>query len=266
MSTIDVSKPLPLRRMVWVTWRQHRLALLGVAVVVVTAAGCLLISGIRMRAALAAARTYACPADGAPCASVLVHLVIGFDRSVNGVVLLYAVPGLIGMFVGAPLLAREFELGTVPFAWCQGITPLRWTVAKLVLVGGAVGAAVVPISLLMAWWFPSGAFVLWGHTDVLWYSPLAQFYLFPVAYVRWTLLAFVLGVLAGALLRRTVPAMVLAGAGYAAFLLFATSLNYYQAPGYWLWLLTEGDGLLVYTGLLVAVLLWFVHRRAGRTR
>jgi hypothetical protein len=139
-------------------------------------------------------------------------------------------------------------------------------VAKLVLVGGAVAAAVVPIGVVFSWWYPSGWFVLADHSFLLWRGPLSEIDLFPAPYVRWTLFAFVLGALAGALLRRTVPAMVLTGAGYTAFLLFATSLNQQQPPGYWPWLLTEGNGLLVYTALLVAVLLWHVHRSAGRTR
>ncbi len=39
--------------------------------------------------------------------------------------------------------------------------------------------------------------------------------------------------------------MVLTGACYTAFLLFATSVTAQQATGSWPWLLTEGNGLLV---------------------
>jgi hypothetical protein len=121
---------------------------------------------------------------------------------------------------------------------------------------------VVPIGVLFAWWYPPGSFVLWGNIAVFWplHLPAARVRLFPAAYVRWTLLAFGLGAPAGALLRRTVPAMVLTGACYTAFLLFATSVTAQQATGSWPWLLTEGNGLLA------AVLLWHVHRHAGRTR
>jgi hypothetical protein len=41
-------------------------------------------------------------------------------------VLLLAVPALIGMFWGAPLVAREFETGTYRLAWTQGVTRTRW--------------------------------------------------------------------------------------------------------------------------------------------
>ncbi len=36
------------------------------------------------------------------------------------------VPLLLGLFWGAPLLAREFEDGTNGLAWTQGITRRRW--------------------------------------------------------------------------------------------------------------------------------------------
>jgi hypothetical protein len=271
MSTFTMPKPLPLRRMIWVTWRQHRLALLGVAAIVATAVGCLLVSGIRMRAAATASHAGLCAGgpDPARCRAITLVFISRFDGSAVWLSLLHAVPGLIGMFVGAPLLARDFELGTMPFVWCQGFTPLRWTATKLVLVGGAVGAAVVPIGMLFAWWYPPGAYVVWGNTILVWPGvtyPLGESDLFPAAYVRWTLLAFVLGALAGALLRRTVPAMVLTGACYTAFLLFSTTLNAQQATGFWPWLLPESNALLVYTGLLAVALLWHVHRHAGRTR
>ena len=46
-----------------------------------------------------------------------------------------AVPGLIGMFWGAPLVAREFETGTFRLAWTQGVTRTRWLAAKLAIAG-----------------------------------------------------------------------------------------------------------------------------------
>jgi len=36
--------------------------------------------------------------------------------------LVLAVPLLIGMFWGAPLISREFEAGTFRLAWTQGVT------------------------------------------------------------------------------------------------------------------------------------------------
>ena len=46
-------------------------------------------------------------------------------------------PALAGLFVGAPLLARELEHGTYRFAWTQGVTRRRWLLSKTALL--AVG-------------------------------------------------------------------------------------------------------------------------------
>jgi hypothetical protein len=45
-------------------------------------------------------------------------------------VLVAILPALIGLFWGAPLVAREFESGTYRLAWTQ-TTPTRWLAIKL---------------------------------------------------------------------------------------------------------------------------------------
>ena len=64
---------------------------------------------------------------------------------------LLLLPGLIGAFVGAPLLARELETGTFRYAWTQGVGRMRWAVA--LIVPGAVGIAVVmgAFGALVSW-------------------------------------------------------------------------------------------------------------------
>ena len=63
-----------------------------------------------------------------------------------------AVPGLIGMFWGAPLVAREFETGTFRLAWTQGVTRTRWLAAKLAVAGAAAIAAGELFTLMVNWW------------------------------------------------------------------------------------------------------------------
>ena len=63
-----------------------------------------------------------------------------------------AVPGLIGMFWGAALIAREFETGTFRLAWTQGVTRTRWLAAKLGITGLAAIAAGELFSLMLNWW------------------------------------------------------------------------------------------------------------------
>ena len=42
---------------------------------------------------------------------------------------------LLAMFAGPPVVARELENRTFRYAWTQGIGRVRWTVAKLALLG-----------------------------------------------------------------------------------------------------------------------------------
>jgi hypothetical protein len=113
----DDTRPLPWRRMAWVTWRQHRSALTAVAVLLGALAVWLWIAGLQLHHAYAAAA--ACrPASSLICG----ELVVSFN-GMNGLLAsgfaLQAVPALIGAFVGAPVLARELETGTFRYAWTQ---------------------------------------------------------------------------------------------------------------------------------------------------
>ena len=138
-------RPIPWRRMAGVTWRQHRIALAGVAVLLGALAVWLWIIGTSLHHAYAAA--IAChPASSAACQD----LVATFNGSAEnhfmgskgpGGVLLQLVPALIGAFAGAPVLARELETGTFRFAWTQGFGRWRWALAKLVPLAVVLAAA-----------------------------------------------------------------------------------------------------------------------------
>src|ERR1035437_8616701 len=49
--------------------------------------------------------------------------------------LVIVIPGIIGVFWGAPLVARELEAGTFRLAWTQSVTRTRWLVIKLAVIG-----------------------------------------------------------------------------------------------------------------------------------
>ncbi|MFH9352947.1 hypothetical protein [Kitasatospora sp. NPDC017646] len=125
-----------------------------------------------------------------------------------------AVPLLIGLFVGAPLLAQEHERGTIRLIRAQTVSPVRWLAARLAVPGLAVLAVTGVLAALMNW-------VWWNdivHGPVA-FDPPFQFFTYPalgVAPVAWSLFALSLGVLAGQLTRRTLPAMFLTGALVAA--------------------------------------------------
>jgi hypothetical protein len=209
--------PVPWRRMAWVTWRQHRLALAGVAGLLCVAAAYLLITGLRMQHAYAAVS--ACRPAGSPACQLVASNFLGAYAPGVGPVLglLQAVPALIGAFAAAPVLARELETGTFRYAWTQGLGRARWTAAKLLSLAVAVTAAAGAFSVLVSWYVQP----IFGAGDNN--GPLYPtiFDLRGVALAAWTLAAFAIGALAGIVIRRVIPAMFATIAVYAG-LAFAT--------------------------------------------
>ncbi len=190
--------------MIWFTWRQFRiqtwitvggLAVLGV-LLVITAGG--------IADAYNAAHIAGC---GSNCTGAIDSFLRDVSSGTSGTVYdlvmptMYILPALIGIFWGAPLIAREIESGTHRLAWNQSVTRTRWLVTKLGIVGGASVATVGVLSWAITTWAhrideANGDRIrplLYGARGVV-----------PTSY---TLFAFILGVTAGMLIRRTVPAM-----------------------------------------------------------
>src|SRR6202042_1827298 len=61
-------------------------------------------------------------------------------------------PAVIGLFWGAPLIARELETGTSALAWNQSVTRTRWLAVKLAAGGLAAMAVTEALSLMQTWW------------------------------------------------------------------------------------------------------------------
>jgi hypothetical protein len=220
-------RPVPWRRMAWVTWRQHRLTLAGVAVFLGAWAVYLWIEGLQAYRAYAAA-TACHPASSVACGEFFSQFNYSYgDPALHTAVFLQAVPALIGAFAGAPVLARELETGTFRYAWTLAFGRRRWTLAKLVLLAIALAAAAGAFSLLFSWYYQP--FFTDGNE-----TPFAPevFDLRGVGFVAWTLAAFAIGALAGMLIRRVVPAIAATLAAYAG-LAFAADLflrEHYAAP------------------------------------
>jgi hypothetical protein len=140
-----------------------------------------------------------------------------------GIALILLAPAIIGIFWGAPLIARELETGTYQLAWTQSITRTRWLVVKLSLTGLAAMAVTEALSLMYAWWAdPIGKAIGLANTGELAnpfiggrFSSLifASAGITPLGYAAF---AFALGTATGALIRRTVPVMAVTLAIFAA--------------------------------------------------
>ena len=229
---------LPWRRMAWVTWRQHRYALGGVAVFLGALAVLLWLAGLQLHHTYTAA--IACRPVGSASCAALINKFDGMDDFLTNGAILQVVPPLIGAFVGATILARELETGTFRYAWTQGFGRWRWTLAKLVMLAVVVAAAAGAFSVLTTWYyepyFAAGNQIL-AHPTVAPPPPTNPFAatlfdLRGVVFAAWTLVAFAIAGLAGLLIRRVVPAIVATLVVYAglAFAAVAFLRQHYLAP------------------------------------
>jgi hypothetical protein len=223
--------PVPWRRMAWVIWRQHRIALGGL----VAALGALAISvwilGLQLHHAYRAATT--CNPDSPACGDLISHFNF-MNHALQGGYTLQVVPALIGAFIGAPVLARELETGTFRYAWTQGLERWRWTLAKLVSLAVVVTAAAGALSLLFSWYYQPYLATANQSRSLNELSPFSSglFDLRGVAFAAWTLAAIAIGALAGMLIRRVVPAIVATLAVYTGLALLAANLlrQHYLSP------------------------------------
>lgn len=186
--------------MIWLTWRQFRVqaAAGGIALLVFVAYLIKLGADIREARADYLAR---CDRLG-DCADLLGQLQSAFGNQllhVAGAVML--LPFLVGLFWGAPLVAREFETGTFRLVWTQSVRRNRWLMVKLVCVGLAVIAVAGLVSLALTW--AAGPI---DHVagDRFTRVVFGARHIVPIAHAAF---ALVLGVVVGMVIRRTVPAM-----------------------------------------------------------
>ncbi|MDX2552001.1 ABC transporter permease subunit [Streptomyces stelliscabiei] len=113
-------------------------------------------------------------------------------------------PVLIGVFVGAPLLAGDLETGTAKLVTAQSVSRVRWIATKLGVTALVVVVCTTALSAAFTWWWSpikSSSYVM------SWTEGTAFDNTGPVP-VALTLLTVVGGVAIGMLLRRTLLSMV----------------------------------------------------------
>lgn len=209
--------------MIWLTWRQHRAAILAIALLVVVLGTIFVVTGRQMSDTFQQLGVADCLAhpDHPNCGNIVGAFRDQFGLYISASGWLNLLPALLGMLIGAPLVARELEHGTHRLVWTQGISAGRWLVIKLAILFAVTLTASVILTELMSWWHSTSWNQLDGHMTPLMYDFEG---IVPIAY---TLFALALGIAAGALLRRAVPAMVVALVGFLAVRL---SLEFFLRP------------------------------------
>jgi ABC-type transport system involved in multi-copper enzyme maturation permease subunit len=204
---------------------QLRIQAITAAVALTAFAVLLAATGPHLASMYAASGLRACPpADCSQLASSFLQQVdsTGGYATVSALstILIALTPAVIGLFWGAPLIARELETGTFTLAWSQSITRTKWLAVKLAVGGLAAMAVTETLSLLFTWWAAplrraAGQGGSGNSLAMNQFNPLA-FATHGITPLGYAAFAFALGVTIGALVRRTVPAMAVTLAIFAA--------------------------------------------------
>lgn len=200
--------------MTWLAWRQFRTQAIVAGTALVAVAAALLATSPSLAAMFDSSGLAACRAGCGTDVSTFLRQLDGSRIHLifyGGILLLYAVPALTGLFWGAPLVAREFEAGTFRLAWNQSVTRARWAAAKLGFVGLAAVATTAVLSLMIRWW-ASPLYLAEhraGQSSAAIFDRVAPpiFGASGVVPAGCAAFAFALGIAAGASIRRTLPAM-----------------------------------------------------------
>ena len=187
--------------MTWVVWRQHRNQVYVAAAALAAFAVAVLITGLQMASQYRSALGQ-CSAVHR-CSGLANTLALGSPWSTALVTLTVVVPCLLGVFWGGPLVARELETGTTQFAWMQSVTRRRWLAVKVgwALLAGAVWGGAV--AALVTWWSsPMNALMQQN------FQP-SQFDIQGIVPIGYAVFAVALGIAAGTLARRALPAMAI---------------------------------------------------------
>jgi len=209
---------------IWLTWRQFRAQAVGAVAVLGAFAVLLAVTGPQLAGRYAASGISGCT-DG-DCSGLATRFLDQVQADATdwtlyllGIVVVLLAPAVIGIFWGAPLIAREIEAGTCHLAWNQTITRTRWLAVKLTLTGLVAMAVAEALSLMQALWAaPISAAIQRGASLPIangQFDPLV-FASHGVAPLGYAAFAFALGVTAGLVTRRVVLAMAVTLAIFAA--------------------------------------------------
>ena len=188
--------------MIWVAWRQFRAQAITAAVGLLLLGAWLLATGPGLSDEYAAGLAR-CRSSG--CGQFMDGFVVEHQKAMLGLsFVVLVVPALLGLFWGAPLVARELDAGTHRLAWNQSVTRFRWLAVKLVLLGVSSAA----VAGLVVWWVERWSTPLDDASSVNPGLPREfSFAASGVVPLGYAVFAFVLGVTAGMLTKRVLPAM-----------------------------------------------------------
>lgn len=214
--------------MMWLSWRQFRTQAIVAGCALAAFAILLLATGFSFAHLYNSSGLPGCQSRGT-CASAIHSFITQLHGSVYtfvfyaGIVLIYGGSALVGAFWGAPLVAREIETGTFRVAWNQSVSRNRWLAVRVTMVGLTAMAGAGLLTLMLNRWAepfykathfaPPNSSLSYGRLTPLLFGTNG---IAPMGYAAF---AFALGLAAGVLFKRTLPAMAVTIVGIGFVLL-----------------------------------------------
>lgn len=212
--------------MIWLSWRLHRAAVLGFAAAFGVIVALYLVDALRVHDAYIAGGLDKCVGvlNDSSCHSrrqLFIAFDVGWLKYLGYA--LTIVSGMLGLFLGAPMVSTEFERGTWQWVWSQRISRTRWLAVNFVVVATIVAAFGAALGAAYTWW---------ERPVVEVSGPMRVFESFdnmPQMCAVYSVFGFAVGVAASTFLRRTLAAM---GVTFAVFMVTRFSIAYWLRPHY----------------------------------
>lgn len=199
--------------MSWLVWRQHRGETIAAVFLLAILTLVVLPSGFHLHQLESMLSAGHCGGGTLTpgCAGTL-NAFNATSKTLTSVVpWLNLLPALAGVLIGGPLVSREIEEGTWRLAWSQSVTRRRWLRAQLIATAALVAAATAVFTIIVTWWLTP-----LNHISGRFTGNGLGFDFYGTVPAAWAVLAFAIGMLAGTLARRVVPAMAISVGGYLA--------------------------------------------------
>jgi ABC-type transport system involved in multi-copper enzyme maturation permease subunit len=141
----------------WFVFRQHRKQFLVFGILLAAFAALLIPTGIHywdtyQHTLATCAQHPATPSCGDLQDTLFTSPTDGFIRTAVALAT-FGLPILVGLFLGSPLVAREYEEGTNKLAWTQSVSRRKWLTTKLLWALGFALVYGIAIAALATWWF-----------------------------------------------------------------------------------------------------------------
>jgi ABC-type transport system involved in multi-copper enzyme maturation permease subunit len=197
--------------MIWLTYKQHRMEFIISGIIFFLILVVLLVTGFNIARVSHQVGLSVCSAQHIDCSGAqnTVNAYVANQAFGNGTFyavfqyVLLALPLFVGMFIGARLVAQEFEQGTYRLVWTQGIQWSHWLLTKSGFFAGLLFCTTGILYGVFIWWKAPVLAALsypWGYQNYDAWGFVA------IAYM---LFAFALGVAVGSIVKKTVPAMAI---------------------------------------------------------